>query len=207
MGGLYTVGGETPAARNVISGNSGAGVAVGGSRTIIQGNFIGTDSAGTAALANGGSGIEVSRISAVDIRDNVVSGNAGRGVLLTEADAWIEGNLIGTDALGTTPLGNRLTGVWITAPEALLAHSEILGNTIAFNGSGDPVGGGVVNSLGRIPSVSAIPPFAAIPSSTTRAMAPSRTEAWESTCRATGPRQTTPATERRKTGALRISPC
>ena len=41
--------------------------------------------------------------------------------------------------------------MWITAPEALLAHSEILGNTIAFNGSGDPVGGGVVNSLGAHP--------------------------------------------------------
>src|SRR6185369_1715632 len=51
------IGGTTAAARNLISGNSsGAGIEINGSGNIIQGNFIGTNAAGTAALtsSNGG---------------------------------------------------------------------------------------------------------------------------------------------------------
>ena len=46
------VGGTTPAARNVISGNNSGGVGVGDSGKFnqVQGNFIGTDIAGTQAL-------------------------------------------------------------------------------------------------------------------------------------------------------------
>ncbi len=46
-----TVGGTTAASRNLISGN-GSGVFVAGNSNVIQGNFIGTNAAGTAALAN-----------------------------------------------------------------------------------------------------------------------------------------------------------
>src|SRR6185436_6805034 len=44
------IGGTTPAARNVISGNSD-GITVSGSNNQIIGNFIGTNAAGTAAVA------------------------------------------------------------------------------------------------------------------------------------------------------------
>jgi len=47
------IGGTTPAARNVISGNSIAGVNISfGSANIVQGNFIGSDAAGQQSLKN-----------------------------------------------------------------------------------------------------------------------------------------------------------
>jgi hypothetical protein len=38
--------------KNVISGNNGYGIFNDGSSTVIQGNYIGTNAAGTAAIAN-----------------------------------------------------------------------------------------------------------------------------------------------------------
>src|SRR5262249_30538026 len=50
-----TVGGTTPDARNLISGNSGNGITIsGGSGDVVAGNYVGTNAAGTTALANGG---------------------------------------------------------------------------------------------------------------------------------------------------------
>src|SRR5262249_1498927 len=55
-----TVGGTTPAARNLISGNVGIGIDIpGGSGTVVQGNLISTDITGTVALGNTGSGIDI----------------------------------------------------------------------------------------------------------------------------------------------------
>src|SRR5205814_198101 len=52
------VGGATPAARNLISGNTGDGVSfTGGNSHLVQGNLIGTKADGASALGNGGSGI------------------------------------------------------------------------------------------------------------------------------------------------------
>src|SRR5262245_27641698 len=55
-----TIGGTTAAARNVISGNVTSGVELANSGTTgnrVQGNYIGTNAAGTAALDNGTNGI------------------------------------------------------------------------------------------------------------------------------------------------------
>ena len=46
-----TIGGTAPAARNLISGNTGAGIRVQGAGNMIQGNFIGTDIAGQSAAS------------------------------------------------------------------------------------------------------------------------------------------------------------
>ncbi|MGV3723275.1 MAG: hypothetical protein ACO1SX_20435, partial [Actinomycetota bacterium] len=55
-----TIGGNTNGARNVISGNNGPGISIDNvSSLTVQGNYIGTNAAGTAALANSGSGILV----------------------------------------------------------------------------------------------------------------------------------------------------
>lgn len=54
--GANTIGGLTPAARNVISGNNGDGIPLNGSNAtsnLIVGNFIGTDATGTNRLPNG----------------------------------------------------------------------------------------------------------------------------------------------------------
>src|SRR5207302_5907127 len=47
-----TIGGTSPADRNVISGNNRQGLYNRGGTNFIEGNFIGTNAAGTAALAN-----------------------------------------------------------------------------------------------------------------------------------------------------------
>src|SRR5262249_60398129 len=57
------IGGTAPGARNVVSGNTGDGIAVGGVNgnvTQVQGNFVGVDITGNAALGNKGSGISTS---------------------------------------------------------------------------------------------------------------------------------------------------
>ena len=50
---LNTIGGSTAGARNVISGNTGDGVSITGNNNLVEGNYVGTNAAGTAALANG----------------------------------------------------------------------------------------------------------------------------------------------------------
>ena len=53
------IGGTTAAARNVISGNETHGVEIRGNGNDIQGNFIGTNAAGTAEIGNGDCGVMV----------------------------------------------------------------------------------------------------------------------------------------------------
>ena len=93
LGSANTVGGTSAGARNVISGNSGGcGLAIGGSDTV-EGNYIGTNAAGTAALGNGTALSDVQ--AGLDIESsnnhvggtavgagNVISGNIGPGVWL-----------------------------------------------------------------------------------------------------------------------------
>src|SRR5262249_33668336 len=56
------IGGTAVASRNIISGNAERGVIVegaGSTGTVIEGNFIGTNAAGSAALANVGAGVQL----------------------------------------------------------------------------------------------------------------------------------------------------
>ena len=50
------IGGTTPQAHNLISGNYG-GISVGGSGNVVQGNFIGTDVTGNLGLGNDQGGV------------------------------------------------------------------------------------------------------------------------------------------------------
>ena len=98
-----------PAQRNVISGNGGDGVFVIGSSCLVEGNLIGTNAAGTAAVANTDYGVHVAGPGATiggtsAGAGNVISGNGGNGVYLDSSSILVEGNLIGTDAAGTAAL-------------------------------------------------------------------------------------------------------
>jgi CSLREA domain-containing protein len=120
--GPYRVGGDTPAARNVMSGLFSGVVSFAVANGLrITGNLIGTNAAGTAAIANRNYGINL-----LDYRDvtiggitpgarNVISGNELTAIQLGSGTApaafpnvRVFGNLIGTDWTGTVPIPNGL---------------------------------------------------------------------------------------------------
>lgn len=133
-----------------IGGFSGAGIRLAGagsSKTIIQGNHIGLNAAGDAALPNQAGGILLENAFDVIIGGtdspadrNVISGNAGPGIAVlfnAFAKAGIYGNYIGTDADGTAAIGNEI-GVEIAdstdnsvGANNTAGRNIISGNTVA----------------------------------------------------------------------------
>ena len=115
-----TVGGTTTAARNLIANSAQWGVYLSDSGTsdnLVEGNYIGTNAAGTAALPNGYNGLDI--VSGASYNTvggttagarNVISGNAVNGVVIAFSGAsvnLVEGNYIGTNAAGTAALRQR----------------------------------------------------------------------------------------------------
>jgi len=108
------VGGTTPGDRNLVSGNTGcfphAGIRAQGTGTVVQGNLVGTDAAGTAAIPNclgvvdGIGGVTIGGAAAG--AGNVISGNTTALSLIQTVTTVVHGNRIGTTADGTGPLGN-----------------------------------------------------------------------------------------------------
>ncbi|HBI46092.1 MAG TPA: hypothetical protein DDY78_25040 [Planctomycetales bacterium] len=96
-------------------------------KNVVAGNYIGTNAAGTAALANRGVGVDIVGSTGNTIGGsvagarNLISGNLGDGVLLTGAGTTqnvVDGNWIGVDVTGIGVLGNGQMyasgGVYIT---------------------------------------------------------------------------------------------
>ncbi|HEX8183990.1 MAG TPA: NosD domain-containing protein, partial [Blastocatellia bacterium] len=130
--GFYTIGGATPAARNLISGNLGNGAVA--RFSTVQGNFIGTDVTGTRAIGNLQNGILKPGIGNPVITGNLISGNAGDGIFLNGDSATIQGNLIGTDVSGTLPIGNGGDGIVLNDFGIVVGGLGAgAGNIIAFN--------------------------------------------------------------------------
>ena len=147
-----TIGGDTPGAGNVISGNVGPGVVLDGfSGDLVEGNLIGTDYTGAEALGNGKftgeqDGVVVEENNAViggsqPGAGNVISGNAGSGIVVRVGGYFpngiaILGNYIGTNVTGTMPLGNGGDGVSISSSshDAVGGAYPGAGNVIAANG-------------------------------------------------------------------------
>ena len=144
------IGAASPAEGNLISGNRGDGIMLFGSdvtRNVIQGNLIGTDVSGTAAVGNRGDGINIDQADANFIGDNdyarnVISGNLGNGVAIVNGATrnQIFGNSIGTQGDGISPLGNAEAGVYIDGDNNKISNGRAGNeNTIAYQG-----GGGVI---------------------------------------------------------------
>ncbi len=136
-----TVGGTTPAARNVISGNTSYGVFMFGNPQVhlpssirILGNLIGTDKTGTARLGNGLDGIGGAG-SNWTITGNVISGNGFSGISGTGPGSVIQGNFIGTDVTGTQAMGNGSHGIFAAFNGTLAVGGTNADdrNVIAFN--------------------------------------------------------------------------
>jgi hypothetical protein len=154
-----TIGGTTPATRNLISGNIADGVGLGFTSipNIVQGNFIGTDVTGSMALGNGQQGVTSGGGNVIGgdtaAAGNVISGN-NRGIELGGGDI-VQGNFIGTDLTGTIAVPNvdigvnhatggstigGLTSTPGTPPGNLISGNGTAGLVIVFPANGDVQG-------------------------------------------------------------------
>jgi hypothetical protein len=133
--------------RNVIAGSTGnAALQVEGSaNTVIAGNYIGTNAAGTAVLGNDfgvvvASGSSNTRIGtngdgiADDLEGNIIAGGTNDGIQIAGSETsftTVSGNFIGTDRSGTLDLGNDGNGISIVERPN---PTTITGNLIRNNG-------------------------------------------------------------------------
>lgn len=144
------IGGTTPAARNLISGNN-TGILVSSSSTPILGtqilgNLIGTNAAGTAAIANelaialvqsGGKNTVIGGTTAA--ARNVISGNTSgiydeSSIIGASSNNTISGNYIGVDVTGAAALGNVQYGIFTSSSGAVIGGSAMgAGNVIAVS--------------------------------------------------------------------------
>ena len=168
--GMLLEGTNVTVSSNVVSGNTADGIRLGRPNLLVEsgvrasgtgasitsssvtGNWVGTDSAGNAAVPNGAAGIHVDGTvpifnvaasagpgalvaSGILISGNLISGNAGPGVLIDGAASNIEvvSNTIGRSD-SNAPLPNQLEGVRVadTATGIVIGRPGE-GNTIASN--------------------------------------------------------------------------
>jgi CSLREA domain-containing protein len=124
----------------LLSGNGGDGVTIDNSATgtIVQGCYIGTNAAGTAALPNQSQGVYMGGSSGNTIGpSNVISGNMLNGVLVINGGTGntVTGNLVGTDATGALAIANLQNGVIVSGSTA---------NTV---GPGNVISGNATNGV------------------------------------------------------------
>ena len=155
---------STTIKNNLISGND-VGVeldpAIG---TLIQGNFIGTNAAGTAALGNGVGVSLRGSYTPNATRDNtiggttaaarnIISGNQYHGIYIFDhgvSHTAIQGNYIGTDFSGRNSVANQSGGIYVSASNYNMiggaepgARNVISGN----NGTGVTISVGASNNM------------------------------------------------------------
>ncbi len=139
-----------PPQGNLISGNDANGVLISGGATENQlsGNFIGTDATGNSALGNTLDGVAIEDADNNSLIGcnfdqnpfvfyNVIDGNGGNGLRVTNADnTTIQANFFGMGADNNTRVGNAKNGVLV---EGDSAHTTMggpipLGNVDSANG-------------------------------------------------------------------------
>ena len=142
LGGISNIiGGTTPQARNIISGNANVGVQIGSGATgnLIQGNYIGTDVTGTIALGND-SGVSPNNApnntigGTVSSAANLISGNDAEAISIIFSNAngnLVQGNKIGTDPTGTVALGNSQVRARGAVSIGQAASNNVIGGTVA----------------------------------------------------------------------------
>jgi parallel beta-helix repeat protein len=143
------IGGTSPVARNIISGNGATGSQFGQgiylasapadaltTNNTIQGNYIGVDTSGNRPAGNYRQGI----LLGAGAQNNVVGGTAGGaanvitynglgGIRIDSSGNQVAGNMIGVGADGVTQLGNQLNGVRVAGANNIIGP----GNLIAYN--------------------------------------------------------------------------
>jgi len=142
VGDNLTIGGPNAADRNLLVGGGQGGAIIGFSPVstghLIQGNFIGTDVTGTIALADV-SAVGLDNVNNTQVLNNLISGNPGGGLdtinVTPNFGMIIRGNLIGTQANGTSPLPNgNFGGINLNISNATVGGTSAgQPNVIAFN--------------------------------------------------------------------------
>jgi titin len=145
-----SIGGTAPGEGNVISGNNGNGIYLSMSPfNVIEGNYIGCDLTGSAAIRNLLCGINLLNCPETTIGGtsdgarNVISGNAIQGIEIAGAASQnnvIQGNYIGTDATGLHALPNSSTGILLNG-----ALDHVIGGT--ESGAGNLISGNAINGI------------------------------------------------------------
>ena len=150
-------------APNVISGNDANGVTISGTATatLVEGNRIGTNLAGSAAVGNTFQGVEISVASGNFVGNasfpmppprNLISGNGAHGVRINNGatNNRVQGNYIGTDLAGNVALGNAFNGAIIESSSNNSIGGECPGRgEHPLRGTGPEVSG---LDLGRSPT-------------------------------------------------------
>ncbi len=161
-----TIGSPIEAGSNLVSGNVDQGIHITGSTNIrIEGNKVGTNVHGTAAIGNRREGI---RINAVDVvvLANLISGNgigtfAEEGISLSGTNILAQGNMIGTDITGLKAIPNDGGGMIVFSDDCVVGGTMPgEGNLISgnFNPNIEAFGGTFVgNILGPDITGNAIP--------------------------------------------------
>ncbi|MBP6471721.1 MAG: hypothetical protein KA773_14840, partial [Chloroflexi bacterium] len=141
------VGGTTPAARNIISGNDQDGLDLeAANANIVHNNYVGLKQSGAAALMNIADGMDVAEGAANNWigglnpgERNVISGNGRDGLEIshdvrTQGNQFV-GNFVGLAPNGLVAIPNRDRGVTF---EDVVNQNDVYRNIIAGNG-GDGV--------------------------------------------------------------------
>ena len=133
-----TIGGDTVAERNVLSGatefNAHAiSIGTGSTGAIVQGNYIGTDVTGTLARGNSGFGIVIAADNALIGTDSDGNNDAAEGNLIADNNTQI--SLFGDNVViaGNTIEGNAAvsSGILVRSGSA----GSVIGGTVAGSGN------------------------------------------------------------------------
>jgi len=142
----------------IINGFNNSGIQLdGASNVTIQGNYIGTNAAGTAASANGADGIRLTNSAnnntiggTTAALRNIISGNVNQGIRVDSGSIGnvIQGNYIGVDATGTADIGNAWNGISVTTSGNTIGGSASgAGNVISGNNNSGLVFDGSTNNI------------------------------------------------------------
>jgi uncharacterized repeat protein (TIGR01451 family) len=148
-GGLRITAGSSTVRGLVINRFNGRGLIVEGGGSVIAGNYIGTNPAGTAGFDGAFYGLTIqssnNTIGGTSPADrNILSAsNFGHGLLIANnsdgtptSGIVVQGNFIGTDATGTVDLGNLGEGVYVAGPSGVTIGGTVLGARNIISGNG-----------------------------------------------------------------------
>lgn len=155
------IGDGTVGGRNLISRNALDGILIADSNTqsnTVQGNYIGSNMDGSAALPNGQHGVEITNGAHNNLvggnrlsgQGNLLSGNNNHGLVVTRGahHNTAAGNIVGPDASGSYSLGNHPSG-GIDIAEG--AYDNIIGGLGA--GEGNLISGNQLDGIALFSSV------------------------------------------------------